>query len=193
MSFKPGLQTVIDNTDKLKRSLDILRSTKLMVGIPDENAGRSSGPASNAVIGYVLEHGDASRNLPPRPFLHPGVNKQQDIINDQLKQAGKAALEGNESRIITIFNRLGLVLVNSVRGVIDAQGFIPLAPSTVEQRLAKLGIKAKKQLKKDRLSGAVMDAQIAAGSTNYLKILIDTGALRNSITYVLRRFGRDIG
>jgi hypothetical protein len=95
--------------------------------------------------------------------------------------------------MLVTLNRLGLVLVNSVRGVIDAQGFIPLAPSTVEARLAKLGRKATKQLAADRKSGAVTEEQIAAGATDYLKILIDTGSLRNSITYVIRRLGRNIG
>ena len=193
MTFKSGLQTVIDNQDKLKQALDVLRTTKLMVGIPEENAGRKDGPASNAVIGYVMENGDASHNIPPRPFLHPGVEKEKALIEEQLKEAGKAALEGNAQRVLTIFRRLGFDLVKSVKGVITAQDFIPLAPSTVEQRLAKLGRKATKELKADRLSGAVTDEQIAAGQTDYIKILQDTNSMFNAITWVLRRFGRDIG
>ena len=111
MSFKSGLQTVIDNRAKMKEALDFLRNTTLMVGIPEANGPRRDGPASNAVIGYVQEYGDAARNLPARPFLIPGVHRMDSQIQSSLKAAGKAALEGDKAEVKAIMTRLGLVCV----------------------------------------------------------------------------------
>jgi hypothetical protein len=193
MALPPNVKTLIDNRAKMNDALEMLRQTRLMVGIPAENAGRKDGPASNAVIGYVMENGDADKNIPPRPFLNPGVESQRGEITSSLKAAGQAALQGDQNAIKRIYGRLGLLLVTAVRTKIDDQGFTPLAPRTVKQRLEKLGKTAMKQLNADLRSGAVTMESIASGVTGYIKILLDTGSMRNAITYVIRRKGRDIG
>jgi hypothetical protein len=193
MALPPNVKTVVDNRAKMNDALETLRQTRLMVGIPLEKAGRDDGPASNAVIGYVMENGDADKNIPPRPFLKPGVDGQQADITASLKAAGQAALEGDQNAILGIYGRLGLRLVTAVRDIIDKGGFAPLAPRTVEQRLAKLGPAASKQLSADLKSGDVTMQSIASGTSGYLKILEDTHSMLNAITYVIRRKGRDIG
>jgi hypothetical protein len=192
MSYKSGIQKVIDNRPEMDAAIDFLRNTKLMVGIPQDKDLRDDGPAGNAVIAYMQENGDASRNLPPRPFLHPGIARMNNAIQSSMAAAGKAALEGNQAEVKAIMGRLGLRCVTSVRQVIDDQQFSPLAPSTVLARLAKLGQKARVDMAFDLAAGRVTMAQIAAGASSYIKILRDTSSMFNAITYVLRSKGRDL-
>lgn len=188
---KSGLTTLADNSADILDALDYLRNTKLMVGIPATNAPRQGEAASNAVIGYVMENGNPEKNIPARPFLIPGIGNIKDIIQQYMKAAGQAALSGERNQVKVLFNRLGLLAVSAVRKVIDNQGFAPLAESTLKARIAKLGVRARKDLAAALASGSTQMAQVAAGATDYLKILIDTGAMRNAITYVLRKNGQD--
>jgi hypothetical protein len=191
MAFKSGMQTVVDNRAQMDAALAYLRDTKLMIGIPEDKDPRDDGPAGNAVIGYVQEHGDPSRNLPPRPFLVPGVNKMQDAIASSTAAAGRAALEGDQSEVKAIMGRLGSRCVTSVKDVITDQQFTPLAPRTVLARLAKLGKKARVDLAFDLTAGRTTMADIASGASDYIKILQDTNSMFNAITYVFRRKGVD--
>jgi hypothetical protein len=177
---------VTDNTDKLISSLQGVIKRTLLVGIPSENAPREDSSVSNAMIGYVQEFGEPANNLPARPFLVPGVNMKKDEIVQRLRIAAKAAIEGDEARAQTMLDSLGLILVNSVHDVMDAQQFVPLAPSTVEARLAKLSPKERRNLEKDLGTGAITLETIASGASEYLKILEDTRSLYKAITYVIR-------
>jgi hypothetical protein len=193
--MKVGLTILADDSESILKALDYLRNTQVMVGIPDDNAGRTDGPASNAVIGYVLENGDPDRNLPPRPFLQPGVDRLSDDIKTSLSKAGEAALAGDKAGVRTILSKIGLRAVNSVRAVIDEQQFAPLAPSTLAARFEKLSGKVQNELlnkqitKEERAAGIGIVQRIQGAIT----ILVDTGSMRNAITYVLRYKGADVG
>jgi hypothetical protein len=150
----------VDRLPELEAALDALTKNKVMVGIPDVNAGRTKGPASNAVIGYVQEHGSPAQHIPPRPFLEPGVRAAKDDLVVRLKQAADYALQGNKRATIRALHATGIIAQNAVRKKITDGPFIPLAPSTLAAR--------------------------AARGVTRTKPLIDTGQLRAAITYVLR-------
>jgi hypothetical protein len=193
--MKIGLTIIADNSADILGALDYLRNTQVMVGIPGEGAGRQDGPASNAVIGYVLENGEPSHNLPPRPFLVPGVDRLKDQITASLGKAGEAALAGDKGGVRSILTRLGLRAVNSVREVINEQNFAPLAPSTLAARFAKLSDKTQRSLLHDQITPAERAAGIGIVQRiqGAITILVDTGSMRNAITFVLRYKGKDIG
>lgn len=154
--------------DKAKKVLSAITSLPhrdVLVGIPESNSGRDAGePIANAALLWIHEHGAPEANIPARPSLLPGIRDAQPQITNYLKQAGQAALKGDTARVDRVLHAVGLTAVNSVRRKIQMGPFIPLAPATIAARQAR-------------------------GRTG-TKPLLDTGQMRNAITYVLRDKGR---
>jgi hypothetical protein len=160
--MKPGLQTIVDNVAKVAAGIATLSSTRVMVGVPAEKGARKDGsPISNAGLAYVHENGAPEAGIPARPFLKPGIEAKQSEITAALEKTGKAALDGNLAGADRGFNITGLIGQNAVRAKINEGVPPPLKPATLAARRAR---------------GRTGD-----------KPLIDTGALRNSLTYVIRK------
>ena len=151
---------VRDNTAQLQAAIAELTDTELLVGVPSTKAGRRDGPASNAVIAYVQDNGLPERNIPARPFLRPGIENAMNEITTRLRDAARLAMDGSLEACRRALHAVGLTAQASVRAKITDGPFTPLAESTLAQRRAR-------------------------GRTG-TRPLIDTGQLRNSITYVLR-------
>jgi phage gpG-like protein len=161
MAFKTGAVKVLDKLPKLLAAMNSLTMKDVMVGIPKEETARDdTGPLNNATIGYIMEHGAPEANIPARPFLIPGVEACKDKVAKQLAGAAKGAVQGNAIGIEEGLERAGLLAQNSVRAKINSGIGPSLAPSTIAARKRR-------------------------GRTG-TKPLIDTGQLRNSITYVVR-------
>lgn len=153
----------VDTSEALKKAVRQLLKNQVLVGIPDGAAERQAEPGvesqpSNALLGYVHEFGSDEHNIPPRPFLVPGVEGAKDQIVARMRQAGEAALNGTDA-VGRGLNAVGLVAQNAVQEKITEGPFAPLAERTLEARRAK-------------------------GRTGE-RPLIDTGQLRRSITYVV--------
>lgn len=162
-----SLITKVDIVDEVIASMQALDASQALVGIPADTAGRSDGPINSAAIGYILETGDPAQNLPARPFLVPTIWR---IRSDLAKRARKtidavtSGKPGAEQRVSQGLNALGLLASQAVRRTIDAGDFAPLAPSTIYRR---------------------QNRRVAPRSGEHP--LIDTGQLRSSITYVIRK------
>lgn len=173
--------------DKLKeivQSINSLVSQSVLVGIPEDESQRKDdeeqqGPINNAMLGYIHEHGSPINNIPARPFLIPGVENAQEKIEDRLKQAAIAALDGAFSKVDQSLNSAGVVARDSVKSKINSGDFAPLADSTLKAR-ARKGRKGAEEEIASRLAGN-------KPSNDNVKPLIDTGQLRNSINYVIRK------
>jgi hypothetical protein len=186
---------LIVKKDRLLDAMNAIRAlsrTEVMVGIPDgdkndrEATPEDPNPPTNAVIGYVQEMGEPSRNLPARPFLVPGVEEAISEYTKPLQTAAKKAFAGDMAAMEAALGRAGTIAVRHVKAIIRAQDFAPLAPSTIEHRLEKVfNLKPKLEKKYNKMSPAEKAAFAAANIT----ILIDTAALINSITWVLRKPG----
>ncbi len=168
MSRPKNLETKIDLVDDVLKSIQALAKRQVLVGVPSDTAGREdeNGPINNAAIGHILETGAPERNLPARPFLVPTILK---IRGDLAKRArttlarvtsGKPGAQQEVSRGL---GGIGLLAANAVKTTINTGDFAPLAASTIYRRQNR---------KKAPRSGE--------------KPLIDTGQLRNSVTYVIR-------
>lgn len=158
--------TVTDNTAALMRAVRALTQSEVLVGIPADTPARASEagdatPIANAALGYLMERGSPANNLPPRPFLVPGVEAIREPALARLKKAGQQALAGDVAQVDKALHAVGLMGQNAVRKKITDGPFTPLAPRTLQQRRAR------------GRSGE--------------KPLIDTGALRASLTYVVRK------
>lgn len=162
--------TIRDNTKALDDILRALSEKRVMVGIPAETTDRDDSPINNAAIGYILETGAPERNLPARPFLRPGVaSAAGDVAKVARTTLGRALAFGRtraetDRTIQRGLEQIGIVAANAVRRRLDSGDFAPLAPSTLYRR----------QHRKD-----------APRSGD--KPMVDTGQLRNAVTYVVRK------
>jgi len=114
-----------------------------------------------AAAGYCFHNfGMPSKNIPQRQFLEPGIKNADDAISVRMAKAGQGALDGKEEEVLNNMNAVGVIAASSVKSKITAGPFVPLGESTLAARRRR-------------------------GRTG-TKPLIDTGQLRNSISYVIR-------
>lgn len=158
-----SLKITRDRVPDLLKAARALERRQVMVGVPSTTAGREDGPITNAVIGYIQEHGSPAQNIPARPFLVPGVEDGEPKFTPRLKAAAQAALDGDVRKVEQRLHEAGLLAQNAVRAKMSEGIPPPLAPRTLAARRAR-------------------------GRTGEVP-LIDTGALHQSITYVLRSKG----
>lgn len=153
-----------DRVPELVKAIRDLTSKEVLVGIPDTAAGRDDGDAiSNAEIGYLMETGSPTQNIPPRPHLVPGVESVSDKIAKRMRSGAEAALAGKKADVDATLTAVGIVAENAVKAKITDGPFAPLSPKTIAKRKAK-------------------------GRTG-TKPLVDTGQYRRAITHVVRKKG----
>lgn len=153
-----------DNVGKVLASIQELVGRQVLVGIPatkvERNNDEQADPINNAQLGYIHEFGSPKANIPGRPSLIPGVAAQEESIANHLKKAVQAAIKGDDEKVELELNAAGLIGQAGVRREINDGDHAALSEATIAQRLKR-------------------------GRTG-TKPLIDTGQLRNSITYVIR-------
>lgn len=162
------VKVVKDGVPDLLKAIKELTSKEVLVGIPDTAAGRSDPDEdgqsiSNAEIGYLMENGSPTQNIPPRPHLVPGVEAARGKIEARLKSGAQAALSGKKSDVDATLTAVGITAENAVKSKITDGPFVPLSPKTIAKRKAK-------------------------GRTG-TKPLIDTSQYRRAITHVVRKKG----
>jgi hypothetical protein len=161
-----GARKTRDNTAAFARIVQKLAGTRVLVGIPAEDADRieddgTRAPINNAAIGYILEKGSPAANIPARPFLVPGVEDSLDRSTDPIGKAGARALNGDEAGADRNFHAAGLIAQASVKQKMSSNVPPKLKESTLENR---------------RRRGVTRTTT-----------LVDTGNLQNHIQYVIRR------
>jgi hypothetical protein len=194
------VKRVTSYTDTVLKRVDTLANSDVLVGIPKDKAPRRQGTVGNAELGYIHEFGSPVRNIPARPFLHPGVRNARTQVIPYFKQAAQQALEGDDAGAVRSLNRAGMIARNSVVSAITnpQPPFTPLKPATIRARLRRTaagrrrlrevvsGGKAIGMNASDSLS-AYAGANWATGGGNLnIQPLIDSGQLRAAITYVVR-------
>jgi hypothetical protein len=150
----------LDKLPEFLENLKEMQNKSVFVGIPHDKDNRTTDNKTNAMIGMEQEYGSAIKNIPPRPFLIPGIKDAQEKIAEVLKDGAKAALHGES--IEKSLHKAGLIGQNSVKNKIVNGTFAPLAESTLA---------ARRRARKNGISGT--------------KPLIDTGQLLASISYVV--------
>lgn len=165
--MKSGLIGFLDNYAKVAKGIEIIARTRVLVGVPSAKTGRKAdpgakgGPISNSALAYIHEHGAPEANIPARPFMAPGIANAKEKITAGLKKAADMAAAGRPEAAERAFHAVGLAAQAAIRAKITSGPFVPLKPATLAARRRR-------------------------GRTG-TKPLIDTGALRNSITYVIKK------
>lgn len=185
---KLGLQKTIDNLPKVSKDLKQLTGRSVLVGVPSTKNTRGipaktmekfnklggkkpsaklrrallhdSSGVSNATIAAIQDKGSDLANIPPRPFLKAGVLADRKNIEARMAAVGRAALRDDPTAVDRALHAVGLEAANAVKRKITAGPFVRLAPGTLRARRSR-GRKGTKPL-------------------------IDTGQLRNSISYVVK-------
>lgn len=159
---KSGVFITKNRVKQVLGAIATLPQQDVLVGVPgDESAREAGSPITNAALAYIHDKGAPEANIPARPFMHPGIDAARDVIAEQFRKGGKAALAGNHAGMENALHAAGLKAQASIRRVITDRIPPELAASTLAARRRR-------------------------GRTGETP-LIDTGQLRNSITYVLRR------
>lgn len=182
-----AVTVVKDNVAKVFKDIEALVGKQVLVGIPDSGQNhRDDEPVNNATIGYVMEFGSPLHNVPARAFLIPGVQKARAPALVQLRQAADAALKGDTTGMLQALNRAGIVASNEVKLQINSNIPPPLKPGTIRNRHRgrDTKIRESEQVYLDLVSKGVEPG--AAQNEVGIVALVNTGQLRNSITYVVR-------
>ncbi|SEI98862.1 hypothetical protein SAMN04244579_02714 [Azotobacter beijerinckii] len=180
-----------DNVAMVLESIKQLAGQEVLVGIPATQAERSDGdssPLNNAQLVYIHENGSPARNIPARPFLVPGIDEQLQSIRPHLQKAASAAMDGNADRVQVELNAAGLIAADGARHKINFGDFEPLSPETVRNRHRSRGTQSMREAERQYLDLIAQgSAPEQAQSETGIRPLINTGQLRNSITYVIRK------
>jgi hypothetical protein len=162
-AMKPGLTVIKDNLGNLKKGLDHLSGTQVMVGVPGDKSERGE-PINNAALAYIHDNGSMLAGIPARQFMIPGVVAVEPDNDASFRKAAAAALEGRVKDVDAGLNAVGLRTQASMRNVIRSRIPPPLAASTLAAR---------------RRRGRTGDVP-----------LIDTGKMLAALNYVIRKMKR---
>lgn len=185
----------VNKLNDIRKAMKALTDKDVLIGIPEDDAdrgdidkknhgsaARSKGGISNAYLGYIHEYGVPDKNIPARPFLHPGIERAREEIADALKRTAKKALQGNPGAVEKGLNKVGQLGEKSVKGAFFDNEWQPLSKKTLDyEPPAKDEDGNVRKTKKGKVKRK--ESRRQKGKTNPL---IDTNQLHKSITYVIR-------
>lgn len=172
---------------QMRDALLLLSDLEVLVGVPESNADRdeSAGP-TNAQLAYIHDNGAPEANVPARPFMQPGIAAVQQQITEKLGQTMRAVMRGGgPDKVEQGLAQVGIIAAVSIQDTINAGIAPPLSAATLKARMRggrKNGGGARKGAAQEL--DRRWDGQ--APSVEFAKPLVDTGQLRNSITYAIR-------
>lgn len=159
-----------NNMKALNDAVRALAKKSLYVGIAKGSSGdkRTDGAPDNHLLGFVHEKGSPIANIPPRPFLVPGVESVKDDIKDSMGKAMELALKDKEQECDAVLERTAIKTATAVKEYMTTADFEPLKPATIRNR------------HRSRLTQSMREEEINE-DISQIQPLINTGSLRNSI------------
>ena len=161
MTFKVG--TIINDKgfEKAMKSIGFLRSMDVRVGYIKDSTDRKETGDTNAGLAYFHNFGAPKRNIPPRPYLEPALNKTREQCLNIMRAGMREALAGSADAERKTLVRCGTIIRDAAKEIIrNQEGFAPLSERTLIQRQQK------------KFKGT--------------KALIHTGQLLNAITFEVK-------
>jgi hypothetical protein len=180
------------NADAIKRAVEDLINTEVLVGIPEEEGAREGGP-SNALLLYWHTNGAPRANIPPRPIIEPAIEDASERIGTIMGEAAEAALDGDTAGMTAALEKAGRAGQDAAQTwFLDPKnGWPKLKKATIaaRDRKARKAAKAEKKVNFKTQSGNDVSFTAYKGTTlnSDPKPLIDTGELRRAITYIVRK------
>lgn len=131
----------VDRVQELSDQIESLVGKVVYVGIPQENDAREGSPIGNAALGYLFETGSTITNMPPRPWLKPGMMESYPKWMPFLHNAASAAVSlvlamtgSNEREVDNNLRKAGEAAVAGVQKHIRNKIPPPLKPATIAAR-----------------------------------------------------------
>lgn len=123
----------------IARAVTSLVKQRVLVGIPGDTPARpaepgQSNPINNAVLGYILETGSPAQNIPPRPFLVPGVKSVRPQMTAILARAAEKAFTGDAGAAEAGLRAVGFIAEEAVKQTMLTGDFAPLSDRTIQAR-----------------------------------------------------------
>lgn len=180
-----GIKQTIKEQAKLRDERKLLDDIKkiaeigIYVGIPEEKNIREDGKMNNATLLYIHTNGSEKRNLPPRPLIEPALEANDDKIAADLAEVSRLLLDGNYKGALKMMHTTGKDALNMITDFYDD----PSQNQWPRNQDATVRAKIKKKYKSKKKRKEAMEEYRAGGEVD--QILVDTGALRSSITYVI--------
>ena len=148
----------------LKKALERIRNSDVLVGIPAAKASRKGkgkgSTINNAELLFILSKGSSLKHIPPRPTLEPAVEANKELLSKHLAAAAKAVMEEDPTRAERELKLAGTIASNAAKRRFSKEFLAPNAPSTIKRKGRDVP-------------------------------LIDTGALRAAIVSVVRENGKE--
>lgn len=172
----------------LMKELQALADKRVLVGVPEEADNRDEAgekrPIGNAALAFIHDNGSPAAGIPARPFMKPGIDKAQNKINLQLRQAAGFFLDGDAEQGEMALHRVGMIGQNAIRNAIEeGENFAPLLRATLLGR-----IRSRKSLHEYFKNKPWRNDEKFEVISSF-KPLIDTGELLKSISYVIEGVG----
>lgn len=180
--MKNPAQRIVNNLPGLLKNLRLFEHKVLYVGVPADDAARDDdSELNNATLAYIHDNGAPEANIPARPFMKPGMQDASKDVAKQYRLALEKASVGKSAE--SYLHRAGSMAASAIRNRITEGIPPPLAESTLKARArGSVGVRVRK--------GAIKELEAraagAAPSMDFAKPLIVTGAMKNSITYVIK-------
>ena len=156
--------TTVDKIGKVAKAMNFMMENEVYVGISDETTTREKGePVTNAELLFIHTNGSPVNNIPARPVIEPAIKDDKDRISKMMESAFLTAEKGDMTGALNKLKLAGMRAQNVCRAWFTnpKNGWAPNSPRTAARKRAK-------------------------GSTDP-KPLKDTGELRKSITYFIKR------
>ena len=156
--------TSVDKIGKIAKAMNFMMGNEVYVGISDETTTREKGePVTNAELMFIHTNGSPINNIPARPVIEPAIEDDKDRLASMMEGAFLSAEKGDTDGALKKLKLAGMRAQNVCRAWFTnpKNGWAPNSPRTAARKRAK-------------------------GSTDP-KPLIDTGELRKSITYFIKR------
>ncbi len=178
-----GVKMTYNGLPALQERLAALAHRQVLVGYPadTEKSNRKEDPEiTNASLAYIHDNGAPEAHIPARPFMREGIQLAKEGIKKGMWATAKNVVkpEGSLADVDQGLGRAGIRAVNGIRQRINEGIPPPLSDRTLAARAAR-----------GRKGAAWELAWRAAGApagTDLAKPLIDTGQLRNAVTFVIR-------
>jgi hypothetical protein len=166
-------------------ALDALRRSDVLVGITQESSSRPGEPINNAELMFIHTNGSPIRHIPARPVIEPAImaDGNRQPIAEELKEAAAAFLQKEPEQVLRHMNRAGMIGQNAAKSWFNdsRNNWPPEKRATVLRKLRKARGKTRKAAL-EAIEGMDEIGNVPGVNT----MLIDTGALRQAIKYVVR-------
>lgn len=160
------VKTIMDNFSKQLKALEFMKDNEVYVGIQEKDSLREDdSTVTNAELLFIHTNGSPVNNIPPRPVIEPALKSDKDRLSKIMKKAADCAFNEDFSEATKQLHIAGTRGRDvSKRWFVNSENHWP--PNTP----------------------AVIESKRKKGSTNP-RPLIDTGELRNSISYFVKTKG----